>query len=435
MHDLAVLNGSVWSGGEYRRTNLYVENGRFAALTPDVYPAKKTLDAANRLVLPGFIDPHVHFALNVGKATSADDFLSGSRTAAHGGVTTFIDFLDPVDNAADLEKAFAKRKEEARYSAVDYKFHATLKNPAGHVEELVAKVEELGITSVKIFTTYSDSGRRTYDPEIRELLKWSDRKGFLLEVHAEADDLIVQDPFRSHRFLPQSRPVESEVAEALKLAGYVRELGGNLLMVHVSSGSTLEQLRLRFPDVLNRRFHVESCPQYLLLDEGRLAGNQGFLYTCAPPLRSPDERDLLTSLWDKIEVIGTDHCPFRSEEKDKRFLAEIPLGISGVEHAFSLLYRRFGDSVLPKMTTNPSLLHRLSDRKGKIEAGYDADFVVFRPDPFAKIEGNHSRCDYDPWTGEESGGKIEATVSRGKLVVQNGRFIQGDGHFLGGCRP
>jgi dihydropyrimidinase len=432
MYDLAVKNGSVWIDGMFHHTNVYVENGIIACVSGDSYPARKTIDAMNRLVLPGFIDPHVHFALNVGKGISADDFLSGSRTAAYGGVTTIIDFLDPADSAEGIGKAFAKRKEEARFCAVDYKFHATLKNPAGHVQECVARFMELGMSSVKIFTTYSDSGRRTYDPEIKELLRLSDRYGFLLEAHVENDEMIVHDPIRSHLFLPKSRPSASESSEALKMAGFVRECGGNFLMVHLSSGETLDLLRRMHPDLLNRHFFIESAPHYFFFDETKLSERDGFLLTMAPPLRSPAERDLLERLWDFVYVIGTDHCPFTVSEKNRRFLDEIPLGIPGVEHAFPLLYRRFGDSVIDKMTKNPAILHRLWERKGSITIGKDADLVVFSPDPFARIEQSHTKGDSDPYRGMDSGGRVETTILRGKCIVQNGHFVEGNGVYVGG---
>jgi dihydropyrimidinase len=433
MYDLAVRNGSVWREGRFQRLNVYVKDGVFACVSPEDYPARSNLNALNRLVLPGFIDPHVHFALNIGRTVSADDFLSGSRAAAYGGVTTFIDFLDPVDNPADLEAAFNRRRDEARFSSVDYKFHATLKNPKGRIPELVAKIRELGMTSVKIFTTYSDSGRRTFDPEIKELLRASDRYGFLVEVHVEDDEMIDLDPTRAAAYLPKSRPSRSETEEALKLAGFVRECGGTLYMVHLSSGETLEQLKHRYPDILNKRFFIESCPQYFLLNDELLAGKDGYLYTIAPPLRSEAERKQLCGLWEHVQTIGTDHCPFLSVEKNQRFLHDIPLGMGGVEHAFSLLYRLFGESVIDKMTKNSALLHRLSDRKGAIEPGLDADIVIFSPDPFSRIEWNHSRCDYDPYRGFDAGGIVESTLLRGKYVIKNGRFVEGDGKYLGGA--
>ena len=431
MFELAVKNGSVWIDGTFRRTNVYVENGIISQISGDSYPARKTIDASNRLVLPGFIDPHVHFALDVGKAVSADDFLSGSRAAAYGGVTTIIDFLDPADSAEGIGKAFAKRKEEARFCAVDYKFHATLKNPAGRVQECVDRFMELGMTSVKIFTTYSDSGRRTYDPEIKELLRLSDRYGFLLEGHLENDEMIVHDAIRSHAFLPKSRPALSETAEALKIAGFVREYGGNFLMVHLSSGETLEVLRHFHPDLLNKHFFIESAPHYFFFDDTKLTERDGFLYTMAPPLRSPADREALERLWDYVFVIGTDHCPFTYAEKNRRFLDEIPLGIPGVEHAFPLLYRRFGDSVIDKMTKYPAILHRLWERKGSITIGKDADLVVFAPDPFARIEQSHTKADFDPYRGLDSGGRVETTVLRGKCIVQNGHFTESDGIYVG----
>ncbi|MFA5419667.1 MAG: amidohydrolase family protein [Bacteroidales bacterium] len=432
MYDLLVKNGKVWKNGHFESTNVYVKDGVFACFSQELWPAKDSLDASTMEVLPGMIDPHVHFALNLGKSHSADDFYSGSVSAAFGGITTFIDFLEPADNALALEKAFYERMEEAKKSVVDYKFHATIKNPKGHVGEFVQKMLELGMTSVKLFTTYSNSGRRTYDPEIKELLRLSEKYGFMVTAHIENDDMIGQDPDYTYRDLGKSRPSQAETSEALKLAGFVRECGGTLYMVHLSSGITLEKLKAKFPDILHKKLFIESCPQYLLLDETWFQKENGFLYTMAPPIRRKAECLSLNRLFSDIDTIGTDHCPFFRAEKNTELLKNLPLGIGGVEHAFSLLYPNFQTTLIPKMAENSARIHKLAPRKGEITLGSDADMVIFKPDLTAKIEKSHSLSDYDPYEGFPSGGTIESTILRGKFIVRNHVFLGGTGQMVPG---
>lgn len=287
MNDLAIENVMYLNEhGELDYGNIYLKDGKISVIQQDNnwqerHEALEYYDGNRNFLLPGIIDPHVHFALDLGHIKSVDDFYSGSVAAAFGGVTTFIDFLEPVSNAKDLETAFLKRKEEAKDSVIDYKFHATVKNPKGNVTEIVMKMRELGIHSVKLFTTYSDSGRRTYEPEIIEFLKLSKELGFLILVHAENDDLILPSLDNNYHYLPVARPTVSETTEALKLAELTKIHGGNLYMVHLSSGKTLTALKMLYKDILNKKFFVESCPHYFTFDKSVLKKDNGYLYTMA----------------------------------------------------------------------------------------------------------------------------------------------------------
>ena len=243
MYDLAIKEGEVFRHGHWQQLNIYVSEGVIARLTEEELPSREIYSANGLKVLPGLIDPHVHFALNLGRLTSADDFYSGSVSAAYGGVTTYIDFLDPVSKAGELQQALESRLVLARESVVDYSFHATLKNPAGEVDAIVEELMRLNLNRVKIFTTYSDSGRRTYDREVLELLKHSADGALMVLAHIEADDQIIMDESFTYRDLNRSRPSESEVSEALKLAAFTRETGGKLYMVHLSSGQTLKRFK------------------------------------------------------------------------------------------------------------------------------------------------------------------------------------------------
>ncbi len=433
MFDKRILHANVYIDSGFKKTNLYITDERIAKITTDILPADNSIDGTLKYVIPGLIDPHTHFDLDLGFIKSADDFRSGSLSALYGGVTTIIDFLEPTGNASDLEKAYYKRVEQAKYCKCDYLFHATIKNPDGDLEEYVLKMLELGMQSLKLFTTYSNSSRRTYDEDIIKLLKLSEKYKFLLLAHIENDEQIDLNPKYTYKDLSVSRPTFSETNEALKIAEYVRTYGGYLYMVHLSSGITLRRLHAEFKDILNKRFFVESCPQYFTLTNELFRQKDGYLYTLAPPIRSKEEQDLLVSLFQNVYTIGTDHCPFMKEDKNHQLLKDIPLGIGGIETSFVLMYHLFKEQTIDKMTKNVSTLHHLS-RKGVIREGADADLVIYKLQP-GFIDFIHSKCDYTPYKGMKKDLFITDVFLRGKQVLKGGEYVISRGKLLKGESP
>ena len=270
MNDLLIKNGLVFLKGKWVKTNLAVLGEKISYIGNEEVDAKDVLDADGLKVLPGLIDPHVHFELNCGRVTSCDDFYSGSVCAAYGGVTTIIDFLDPTRNAEELEKSYYERIALAKKSLVDYHMHACIREPNGDLEEYVKTVVKLGMRTIKLFTTYSDTHRRTYDKDIAELLRLSKKYNVMIEAHIENDNLVDLRDEYTYKDLPVSRPSLLETSEALKLAKLVRETGGNFYMVHCSSGETLKALKEQFSDILGKNFFVESCPQYFVFNNSVL---------------------------------------------------------------------------------------------------------------------------------------------------------------------
>ena len=431
MIDKAIINGKIYQEGKLVSTNLYITDEKIFAISKEFFPALEEIDAKGLYVFPGIIDPHVHFDLDVGTFRSADNFEKGSMIAALGGVTTIIDFLEPVDNEHDLEKAYRKRIFAAEDSKIDYKFHACIKDPKCDLETFVLKMMSLGMNSLKCFTTYSESGRMTYDEDIIKLLRLSDKYKFLLLVHAEDNRLIKHDPDYTFRDLNKSRPKEAEINKALQLAGLVSKFGGYLYMVHVSSGETIERLKESYSELLNKRFFIESCPQYFVFDDSVLNNENGYLYTCAPPIRSESEKTYLQENIDWIYTIGTDHCPFRSDEKAMESLNMIPLGIGSIEHSFDVLYHMFKEKIVDKMTKNVAILHHLENQKGKLKVGLDADLFFYKPGA-SKINDDHSDCDYSIYKGLPKSGTVVSTMVRGNFVVRDRSFESGFGKLLQG---
>lgn len=431
MYDQAIIKGKAYINNKWEEKNIYIIGEKIALISDKVLPAKKVIDASGYEVLPGIIDPHVHFELDLGFIKSVDNFYSGSVAAAYGGVTSYVDFLEPVDCVKDLEPAFKRRLALAEKSVVDYHFHATIKCPKGNLEDFVKKMKELGMNTLKIFTTYSDSGRRTYDKEIIELLNLSKKYKFLIMAHIENDDLIDLNPKFTHKDLTISRSSESETTEVLKIAQFVRETKGWLYMAHLSSGETLRRLVEEFTDILNTHFIVESCPQYFSFNKDVLLKEKGELYTFAPPLRSQKENDLLFKYSNYVYTIGTDHCAFMSEDKKKQFLHETPLGIGAVEHSLNVMRHHLGDDVLTKMTDRVAYTQGFRT-KGEIKVGFDADFVIYQTDEEAKCLNNHGTCDYSIFKNYPAAGKVISTMVRGKFIINEGKFVGGKGKWIKG---
>lgn len=424
--DLGIVNGRVYIDGEFRNENIYIKDGRINAITGAFLPCEKEYDAKGRMVLPGFIDPHVHFHLTVGANTSGDDFRSGSLLGALGGVTTYIDFLDPIKQVSELGQAFQKRLELARESAADYGFHTTIANPSDPAEAVMKAGLNLGIPSIKLFTTYSDTDRRTYDGYIDSLLKASRELKCRIVIHAENDHLVRTDkniPVRDHE---KARPVLSERTEVQKLAEITRERDGLLYIVHVSAGSTVKLLAQNYGKELRKNnIILESCPHYFIFNSGCYEKEEGYLYTMTPPLREEKERLLLKEYFDFISVIGTDHCPFDSHLKKASCTGQIPMGIGGIRYSFVNMFTEYGPAVIPKFTAGPAKAYGLYPKKGNLLPGADGDVVIFDDGPEVRIMDPDS-----VYHKRKVNGKIEDVFLRGRQIVEHGTFLGSRGEYI-----
>lgn len=376
------------------------------------------------MVLPGFIDAHVHFNLGVGKKVSEDDFYNGSKKAAIGGITTFIDFLDPIKDVSQLNEAFNARYELSQKSVVDYGFHVTLGNTEGDVKELLNKSCLLGMPTIKLFTTYASSNRQTKDYYIDELLKYSRKTKTRILVHAENNDIIKEDNIlvKDHE---KARPAISEITEVLKLAEMARYRDGLLYIVHTNCGTTLERIKELYSKELHSTIILESAPHYFKFNSLLYEREDGYLYTMTPPLRSEEERRKLIENIDAIDVIGTDHCPFSKRLKNKKYTSEIPMGIDGVKYSFLNMFTLFGESIISKFTIEPSKIHGVYPKKGTLMLGADGDIVIFDSNKTTKVIDENSVYNNQVFKGE-----ISATISKGNFIVKEGKFLGGQGQYL-----
>lgn len=408
----------VYQEGAFIKRNIYIDDRRISDICSEQKEAKVAYDYTGLQIIPGLIDPHVHFHLDIGKYYSADDFESGGIAAAKGGVTTVLDFTRPIAHASELEAAFESRILEAQKCPIDYGFHLTLGDFEGDVEVLVSHAKALGMGSVKVFTTYSASKRKISDIVLDKLL---DLKVITM-VHAE-EDALVRETWTDIATYEDSRPVASELAAIEKLLKKMRK--GKLYVVHVSSGSGVSIL------ANHKNVTIESCPHYFVFDKGVYRTPEGAYYLMAPPLRSIEERQKLLSNYEYIHTIGTDHCPFkRSEKQGSEQPTFIPKGIGGIEYSFLLMHGLFGPSVIDKMSLVPAQIFGL-EGKGALKIGNDADLFVFDPEAETFVDSQaHDFDRYSPYDGMHLKGHVVATMSRGAFVWNDGKCTATRGQYV-----
>ena len=426
-YDLGLVNGKVYQNGDFVELDVYVKDQVIKEIVPrgKELPSENIVRCTNKLIMPGFIDPHVHINLDLGEFRSADDYESASKAAAFGGITTFIDFLDPICKVQEFDAMLHKKKDEAKKSYIDYTFHTTVGNFQDNVDKLVSVSRENSISSVKLFTTYSESNRRISYNKIKEFLKNSSSTDTLILVHAENDEMILSANVEDMlEFYESSRPAAAEIMEIDKLAEIVSKLNGKLYIVHVTCGSSIELLKDKYKDLLEKNIFIESCPQYFHLTKDLYNTENGNLYLLAPSLRSSEEQEKLKQNISNIDTIGTDHCPFTKEEKMRyKKASKIPKGLGGLEFSFSLMYHLFGNEIIDKFTINPAKIHKLFPKKGIIQVGSDADFIIFEPNKILMIDSGHSKSDYSPYEDMITNGLIESTILRGEFIVKNRKFV------------
>ncbi|MCG3221776.1 MAG: amidohydrolase family protein [Candidatus Heimdallarchaeota archaeon] len=426
-YSLGLINGKVYCDGKFTHLDVYVKDQVIAEIvSPETkLSCEKIVDCSGKLVMPGFIDPHVHINLDLGEFKSSDDYESASKAAAFGGITTFIDFLEPINTVDEFDEKLQQKHKEAETSFIDYSFHTTIGSFKNDVGKLVDKSFKNGIPSIKLFTTYSESNRRCSCEKIKQFIENSNLTDSLILIHAENDEIIlnsnVEDTVASYE---SSRPAASEIKEIDKLAQMVAELRGRIYIVHVTCGSSLELLKEKYSQLLQENIFIESCPQYFYLNKDVYETEAGNLFLLAPPLRSIEEQEKLKKNIKTISSIGTDHAPFTREEKLRYTKASrIPKGLGGLEYSFSLMYNLFGEGIIDKFTIDPAKIHKLYPKKGVIQKGSDADLVIFNPDMELIIDSGFSKSDYSPYEGLKITGVVESTILRGDFLVEDRIFV------------
>jgi dihydropyrimidinase len=450
-----IKNGLVVLEDSVRRTDVRIENGVIAELG-DGLSGDGVIDAAGRYVLPGGIDVHTHFCLDVGFAVAQDDFYTGTVAAACGGTTTIVDHPGFGPAGCSLDHQIKLYHKLAKGNAViDYGFHGVMQHVDDDVLAMMETLMDEGITSFKTYMTY---GFKISDEGIYHILRRARELGVMIAVHPENDGLVntrrqelSENGCTAPKYHAISRPEECE-AEAINRAIQISAVAGDapLYIVHLSNHLGMQYIRLAKQSGLKNVF-VETCPQYLLLDDSYYEREDGLKYVLSPPLRRKDNNALL---WEDIrqgdiDTIATDHCPFDYTLKQKLGGADFikcPNGMPGVELRFPLM---FSEGVMKQRISpvefarlcalNPAKLFGMYPKKGVIRPGSDADIVIMDPGrPYTVTHDRlHENVDHTPYEGMRVECDIDCVISRGDVIVKNNEFIgqKGRGQFIKRGKP
>ncbi len=406
-----------------------------------------TIDATGCYVFPGGIDAHTHLDLPFMGTSSSDDFETGTLAALHGGTTSIIDFAFQTPGRS-LKEALSIWREKAAGRAVsDYGFHVVVTDFNESTRaEIKSLVQVDGVTSFKTFMAYKGA-LMIDDRQMIGLMNEAKRWGAFVTVHAENGDLadsLIQENRERGNFAPKyhalSRP-EIVEAEATGRAIDIAFAGDHpLYVVHMTCEGALN--RVREATKRNQEVWVETCVQYLLLDDSVYdrPGFEGAKWVMSPPIRKPKDQ---AALWHGIaqglvHVVATDHCPFCMDQKmmGRDDFSKIPNGAPGIEHRMELMFsegvvkdrislNRFVDL----NCTQPAKIFGLYPKKGSLVVGSDADIVIFDPKVSHMIskDTHHMRCDYSAYEGWSVTGKVRSVLLRGTLAIDNGKSLVGRG--------
>lgn len=448
MSSLLIRNAKVVTATDLYDADIYIENEKVQAIGANLpHQATKTLDASGCFVFPGGIDPHTHMELPFMGTFASDTFESGTLAGLHGGTTTIIDFA--IQTQGDtLVSAVNRWHEMAKGKAVgDYAFHmgVTDFNPKTRAE--IREISEgHGIRSYKVFMAYKGA-LMVDDRQIIQLMEETKKYKGMVIAHCEngdlVDDLIAKNRAAGNlapKYHVLSRPAVAEEEATGRFADLAFSGNYPCYVVHLTCEESLNRIRLATQR--NQKVNVETCVQYLLLDESLYFkdGFEGSKWVMSPPLRKEKDRE---ALWNGINqnlvhTVATDHCPFCMNQKEmgKSDFSKIPNGAPGIEHRMELMYsegvakgRIDLNKFVDVTSTAAAKIFGLFPRKGTIAVGSDADLVIFDPKVSHTISAktHHMNCDYSAYEGWKVTGKVRTTILRGTVAIDQGKAFVGKG--------
>ena len=389
MRSKLIKNCKIVENGKLVDRNIFIENHKIAYISEDIITAEEVIDAKGMIVLPGMIDCHVH--CREPGLTQKEDFLTASKAAAAGGVTTMLDMPNTKPATTSVELLNQKR-ELAKKSVVNYGFHfgATMDN-------LNQIKHANNIASVKVFMNETTGNLiMTDDTWIAKIFENSKR----VSVHAE-----------------------KEMAE--KAVKFIRNTKNKLYICHISKESEINYLKKH---KLKNKVFVEVTPHHLFLteeDRNRL----GNLALMKPELGNKNDQDALWEALKKglIDTVGSDHAPHTIEEKK-----EAKFGVPGLETTLPLLL----NAVNNKKLTLQKVVELISEapakifgirKKGFIKEGYNADlvFVDMELEKEVRNENLFTKCRWSPFNGLKLKGWPVMTMVNGNLIYEDNKINEG----------
>lgn len=454
--DLLIKNGMVYTAVDSFEADIAVKDGKIIALGQNLGNAERVIDAEGMLVLPGGIDAHCHIEQESSTGImTADDFYSGSVSAAFGGNTTFLPFAAQHRGQSLREVVDTARDRARTKSVIDYGLHLIISDPTEKVleEELPALIKE-GYTSFKVYMTYEML--KINDREMLDILALARKNGAMTMVHAENNEVItwiterlLTRGYHAPKFHAVSHAPIAESEASRRAIDLARLVDAPLLIVHVSepeaARAILEARNNGLP------IYGETCPQYLFLTAEDLNKNgmEGAKYCCSPP---PRDKAAQEAIWlglrnGTFQVFSSDHAPYRFDESGKFHAGanpsfkQIANGVPGLETRMPLLFsegvlkgRLTLNEFVALTSTNAAKIYGLHPRKGSLAIGSDADITIWDPKWGRTITQDmlHDNMDYTPYEGMEVTGWPRIVIIRGRVAVEEEtlKLDRGAGEFL-----
>lgn len=451
---LLIRGGTIVDSTHAYRGDVLCADGRIVAVGAAIEaPAgAEVVDAGGCYVLPGGIDPHTHMQLPFMGTVASDDFYTGTAAGLAGGTTSIIDFVIPNPQQSLLE-AFHQWRGWAEKAASDYAFHVAVTwwDDSVH-REMEVLVREHGVGSFKHFMAYKNAIMAD-DETLVNSFRRALELGALPTVHAENGELVFQlqkelvaRGMTSPAAHPLSRPpaVEGEAANrAIRIAEVI---GVPLYIVHVSAQQALQAIERAQTE--GQRVFGEVLAGHLLIDDSVYQDadfTRAAAHVMSPPFRPKEHQE---ALWRGLQAghlhtTATDHCAFCAPQKaaGRDDFTRIPNGCAGIEDRMSLLWHygvgngRLTPSEFVQVTSaNAARIFNLYPRKGAIEAGADADLVVWDANASRTISAktHHQNVDFNVFEGRTVKGIARKTIAAGRVVWSDGdlRAERGAGRYL-----
>jgi dihydropyrimidinase len=459
--DMVIRGGLVATATDVTLADVGIVGEVVTAVGKNLGPGKQEIDAQGKYVVPGGVDSHCHIEQpsSISGKMNADTFLTGTRSAACGGTTTVICF-SPQRQGWSLVDSTADYHERAKKAAIDYTFHLIVNDPNEDVMTSLPGLIAEGHRSIKIFMTY-DSNRVTDDGVLRLMALARENEAFMV-LHAEHHEMIKWQTERllaagltDAKYHAWSKPPVVEREAVHRVISMSELLDFPCQIFHVTCAEAAEEIhRAQQRGV---KIFGETCTQYLSLtaDDMDRADGEGAKYVCSPSPRSQAD---IEALWGYLKTgvlgnVSSDHAPTNfsvpsehSEDlklphgQDTKF-PDMPNGLPGLETRLPVLFHQGVSSgridinqFVALSSTNPAKLFGIYPKKGAIAPGSDADIAIWDPNKKTTIRQAdlHHAVDYTPYEGWQVDGWPVTTISRGKVVADDGGFVgeAGHGRFL-----
>jgi len=451
---LLIRGGTVLDSTHAYRADVLCDGGKIVRVAAklDAPAGAEVVDAGDRYVIPGGIDPHTHMELPFMGTVASDDFYTGTAAGLAGGTTSIIDFVIP-NPKQPLMEAFKLWRGWAEKAAADYAFHVAVTwwDDSVH-RDMGTLANEHGVASFKHFMAYKNAIMAD-DEVLVNSFRRALELGALPTVHAENGELVFQlqkelvaKGITSPAGHPMSRPpaVEGEAANrAIRLAEVI---GVPLYIVHNSARQSVEAIARARGE--GQRVFGEVLAGHLLIDDSVYLDpdfTRAAAHVMSPPFRPKEHQEVLWRALQAghLQTTATDHCCFCAPQKaaGRDDFTKIPNGCGGIEDRMSLLWHygvesgRLTPSEFVQVTsTNAARIFNLYPRKGAVEVGADADLVVWDANASRTISAktHHQNVDFNVFEGRTVKGVADQTIAGGKVVWARGslRAERGAGRYL-----